>query len=382
MKRAEFHGTVAVTGLNATDNPGPGVSVIRALQAHRGFHGRVVGLAYDTLDPGIYAQGLTTDVFLVPYPSNGAEALKARLEYVHSQTPLDVIIPTLDSELAAYIALAPWLAEQGIGTFLPTEEQLDARSKVRLSELGAASGIDVPPQRVISNVAQLYTLHQELAFPIYVKGLYYGATLARTVDEATAAFHKVAAQWGLPIIVQSAVHGEELNIVAVGDGEGGLVGAVPMRKTMITDKGKGWAGITIADPALMALAERFMATTGWRGPCELEVLKSTSPGGEARYYLLEVNPRFPAWSYLSAGAGNNLPMAVARHASGQRVKSRRSYRVGTMFVRISIDQLAHIDDFAAISTTGELRRTARPVSDDFGDSDDGSALGSASPALQ
>jgi hypothetical protein len=53
-----------------------------------------------------------------------------------------------------------------------------------------------------------------------------------------------------------------------------------------------------------------------------------------------------------------------------------------MFVRISIDQLAHIDDFAAISTTGELRRKARPMSDDFHDADDGSALASSSPTLQ
>ena len=39
--------TVAVTGLNATDNPGPGVSVIRSLRAHPDFDGRIVGLAYD-----------------------------------------------------------------------------------------------------------------------------------------------------------------------------------------------------------------------------------------------------------------------------------------------------------------------------------------------
>ncbi len=38
--------TVAVTGLNATDNPGPGVSVIRSLRHDHDFKGRVVGLYY------------------------------------------------------------------------------------------------------------------------------------------------------------------------------------------------------------------------------------------------------------------------------------------------------------------------------------------------
>ena len=43
--------TVAVTGLNATDNPGPGVAVIRALRdADPAI--RIIGLAYDALDPG------------------------------------------------------------------------------------------------------------------------------------------------------------------------------------------------------------------------------------------------------------------------------------------------------------------------------------------
>ena len=46
--------TIAVTGLNATDNPAPGVGVLRALR-ESGPKDRLVGLAYDALDPGVYA---------------------------------------------------------------------------------------------------------------------------------------------------------------------------------------------------------------------------------------------------------------------------------------------------------------------------------------
>ena len=48
--------TVAVTGLNASESPGPGVGVIRSLRAAREFHGSVVGLSYDPLDTGFYIQ--------------------------------------------------------------------------------------------------------------------------------------------------------------------------------------------------------------------------------------------------------------------------------------------------------------------------------------
>ena len=343
--------TIAVTGLNATDNPGPGMTVIRSLRHYSQFTGRVVGLAYDTLDPGIYARDLVDDVFLIPYPSQGPDALETRLRYIHERVGgLDVVLPTLDSELASFIALEPKLAELGIGMFLPTKEQLDMRSKVNLAELGERADIRVPATRVIGSVQELYSIHEQVPFPLLVKGVYYGADLARSLDEAVRAFHKVVAQWGLPVIVQSFVAGDELDVVAVGDGVGGRVGAVPMKKTYITDKGKGWAGVTIKDPELIALTRRFAAASRWRGPCEVEVIRDRQGG----YHLLEVNPRFPAWTYLSAGAGMNLPLAAVRLAAGQQVEPMEDYRVGTMFVRISMDQIANLEDFQAITQFGEL----------------------------
>ena len=345
--------TIAVTGLNATDNPGPGMSVIRSLRHHPDFEGRIVGLAYDTLDPGIYASELVDDVFLIPYPSQGPGALEARLRYIHERTGgLDVVLPTLDSELASFIELEPVLSELGIGTFLPTREQLEMRSKVNLADFGRRAGISVPATRVVGSVDELYSLHQQVPFPLLVKGVYYGASVARSLDEAVRAFHKTVARWGLPVIVQSFVSGDELDVVAVGDGEGGLVGALPMKKTYITDKGKGWAGISIRDPELLDLTRRFTEASRWRGPCEVEVIKDRDGG----YHLLEVNPRFPAWTYLCAGAGMNLPHAVAQLAAGRAVLPMHYYRAGTMFVRISIDQIASLEDFQAVTQFGELSR--------------------------
>ena len=44
---------VAITGINARpDNPGPGCAVARCLRHASGFRGRLIGLAYATLDAG------------------------------------------------------------------------------------------------------------------------------------------------------------------------------------------------------------------------------------------------------------------------------------------------------------------------------------------
>ncbi|MCB9680074.1 MAG: ATP-grasp domain-containing protein [Alphaproteobacteria bacterium] len=344
---------MAVTGLNATDNPGPGVGVVRALRASPEFDGRIVALAYDALEPGLYARDLVDDAYLVPYPSQGTEALLARLEHVHATVGLDVVIPTLDAELPAFIALQDRLAALGIATFLPTAAQLEVRSKARLVALAAQGGLPVPASRVVNDPAELYAIHQHVPYPLWVKGAYYGAERAWTPDEAVTAWHKVVATWGLPVIVQAHVEGEEIDVNAVGDGRGGLVGAVPMAKTLLTDKGKGWAGIAIQDRQALALAARFAEVTRWRGPFELELVRDRSGG----YHLLEVNPRFPAWCFLTAGAGMNLPWAVACLARGAPLPDLSTYTVGTMFVRIALDQITTLDTFRALATEGEWHTT-------------------------
>ena len=343
--------TVAVTGLNATDNPGPGVAVIRALRdADPAI--RIIGLAYDALDPGIYATDLVRDIFMLPYPSQGLTAFWSRLEYVHHKVGIDVIIPTLDAELPAFLDLEPKLRELGIRMLLPTREQFTLREKGRLAQLGTKSGISVPATAVVNSIDELSRVHHRVPYPMYVKGLYYGATLALNLDDASHAFYKIVAQWGIPVVVQTQILGEEFNVVALGDGEGGLVGAVGMKKLMLTDKGKGWAGITVRDPALLAVAQQFMSATHWRGPCEIELMRDKY----GQYHLIEINPRFPAWVYLSAGAGMNLPYAAVELALGRKPSIASEYTVGTLFVRISIDQIARIEDFQNMVTTGEVSR--------------------------
>ncbi len=344
-----FTKTVAVTGLNATDNPGPGVAVIRALRSDPEFQGKVVGLAYDVMDPGLYMEGLLDGAMLIPYPSEGRQALFDRLAHARRRFGVDVLIPSLDSELPALLDHEDELKELGISTFLPTREQYDMRSKSRLAELADEHGIPVPRAEVLVDSTPMYTLHERFEFPVVVKGVFYGAKVCRTLDEAVGAFHAMAAEWGIPVIVQEHVGGEEFNVCAVGDGTGGMLGAVAMKKLVLTKEGKGWAGVTILDRGLMELARRTLEALRWRGPCELEVMRS--PEGD--FHLLELNPRFPAWCDLTAGAGQNQCLGVARWAAGEPPAPLPPYAPGVAFIRASIDQIVPITALEALSTVGE-----------------------------
>ena len=41
--------TIAVTGINAIDNPGSGVGVIRSIRECEDFDVRIIGLAYESM---------------------------------------------------------------------------------------------------------------------------------------------------------------------------------------------------------------------------------------------------------------------------------------------------------------------------------------------
>jgi len=45
---------VGVSGINAVDNPGPGIGVARSLKEDPELEVKVVGLAYDAMEPGVY----------------------------------------------------------------------------------------------------------------------------------------------------------------------------------------------------------------------------------------------------------------------------------------------------------------------------------------
>jgi carbamoyl-phosphate synthase large subunit len=324
--------------------------VIRALRAHPDFKGKIVGLAYDPLDPGLYPTDLIDSAYLMPFPSQGVDPLRQRLKYIKKVSDLSLVIPTLDSELSAFISLESELKEMGIRLFLPTKEQFDMRSKIRLAEICEKAGLDFPRTKIISDAEVLYQFSGEIPLPYVLKGIFYGASVVQSIEEAIAAFYRTTAQWGLPVIIQEFLEGEEYDIVAVGDGSGHIVGALPMKKTFLTDKGKGWAGVTVKDPRLLEITEKFCRTTKWRGPCEVEVLKTR----DERYSLIEINPRFPAWTYLCAGAGHNLPFAVAQLAMGMDPTPLPEYKIGTMFVRISLEQIVRIETLEEIISKGEI----------------------------
>ncbi len=339
---------VGITGINAVDNPGPGIGVARSLKEDSELKIKIVGLAYDAMDPGIYMDWLIDRAYLLPYPSSGREAFLERLSYIKNSYGLDFIIPNLDAELPLFINSRDVLAQNGIKMLIPTQEQFRLRGKDRLGEVAGKIGIEFPPSEVVTSYDELAKAIEKLGLPVMVKGAFYKAYRAYTTQEAMGHYNSIVAEWGYPVIVQKSVSGEEMNVVGVGDGEGNSLGMVGIKKMWITSLGKIWTGVTIKNEKMLAAATRFIEEYRWQGGFELECIVN-----DDTVYLIEINPRLPAWSYFATGVGINLPSNLLRKAFGFPVPKIRDYTAGKLFVRYTYELITDLEPFQNMSTRGE-----------------------------
>ncbi|MBC8216519.1 MAG: ATP-grasp domain-containing protein [Candidatus Marinimicrobia bacterium] len=342
---------VGITGLHATDNPAPGIGVIRSLKHPDGWDGEIIGLAYDVMDTGIYDEDLLDHSYMIPYPNTNSQQILERLLYIHDQNRMDVIIPTLDSELALFQKLEPDLKKAGIAIFIPEVDVSKKVSKVYIADFCEENNIDSPTTRIIKEPGELDKSIKEIGFPLMVKGVFYEAFKCRTKVEVLTHFDEMRTKWGYPIILQEVIEAEEYDICCVGDRDGNMLGAVPIRKTRLTDKGKAWAAITLKNDKLYDLSKKILKALKWAGPCELEILQDKKT---KKMHLIEINPRFPAWIYLCTGADQNLPKMVVDLALGKKVDPLPVAKSGVTFVRHATDLVCPIEWLEKLTTIGEL----------------------------
>ncbi len=340
---------VAVTGMNAVDSPAPGVPVVRSL-LESNIPMNIVGFSYGALDPGNFMNHLIENAYLFPYPNAGSETLLERIKVVHNKTPLDIIIPTLDSELDNYISIQSDLENLGIRTFLPTRKELHLRDKSLLNQTLANSEIKLPQSINVTDANSLKSAVDKIGFPLLIKGIFYEAYLAYSMEEAIGYFFHLTAKWGIPIIVQKFISGEEINVCALAK-EGELVGAVIMKKLFLTDKGKAWAGVTIQNEEAIQTSKGILKNIHWNGGCELEYIVESKTRD---LYLLEINPRFPAWVYLATASGQNLPEALVKICMKEKFEPFQNYEVGKVFVRHSWDDIVPMKAIESLTVNGDL----------------------------
>lgn len=343
---------IAVSGLHRGENPQPGSGIIRSIRRQYP-RAHIVGLIYDAMESGIYDENGPDVVYPMPYPTSGAESFLHRLDAVLAKSPFDIFIPTLDAEIELLVHLEPELTKRGLQTCLPDQYTLGRRAKSKLPALARSSDVITPETVSVHSVAGAAWAARKLGYPLMVKGQYYDAKRVSTEMELAAAVSKLLADWGAPAMLQRCIQGPEFNALGIGDGRGEMLGLCCIRKTIVSDKGKGLGGMTIFDKRLTEMCSRIISDLRWRGPFEIEVMLDERRND---YVLIEINPRFPAWVDFPSMFGANFPVALVKMMTfGPRAAQLPECPAGHFYLRHQVEVHGHIDQLAALSMSADFQ---------------------------
>jgi diaminopimelate decarboxylase len=298
-----------VSGLYSGGNPQPGIGIVRSLR--EGFpHASIVGVEYSNRVSGIHWEELDELWIQRPWEELDLYAYGERVREKLEAGGLWISGSDLE---------AMWLADlfpDGHPNLLAPS--MSALGRITKPAVEAASGLPVRIPTYTSTDRSDWDLHafcRQHNWRVWLKGPYYDAARTPSWDVFEAARNALTKVWSTErLFLQAHVSGYEESVM-LSAYQGELLGAVSMRKRDITPEGKTWAGDVSEVPAdFLEPLRQMVKALDWTGGGELEMVRDA--GGQL--WLLEMNPRFPAWVHGATLAGKNLPALLVERASGTR----------------------------------------------------------------
>jgi diaminopimelate decarboxylase len=303
---------IYISGLYCGGNPQPGVGITRSLR--QGFpDARLVGVEYTNRVSGIHWSDFDDLWIQRPWDELDLESYGERVR----ETLDDGGLWISGSDLEAM-----WLASlfpEGHPNLLAPPMQ--AMKRIAKPAVEAHEGLPVKVPPFISTDHSDWDLHafcRQHNWRVWLKGPYYDAARTPSWDVFEAARNALTKVWSTErLFLQSHVGGYEESVMFAAH-KGELLGCVSMRKRDITAEGKTWAGdITEVPEDFEAPLRRIVKELNWTGGGEVEMVRDAA----GQLWLLEVNPRFPAWVHGATIAGYNLPALLVQGATGTKAKA-------------------------------------------------------------
>jgi hypothetical protein len=317
---------IYVSGLYCGGNPQPGVGIVRSLR--QAFPKAIlVGVEYSNRVSGIHWDDLDDLWIQRPWDELDLETYGALVKEALDQGGLWISGSDLE---------AMWLADllpDGHPNLLAPP--MSALRRITKPAVEAANELPVKIPTYISTDHSDWDLHafcREHNWRVWLKGPYYDASRTPTWDTFTATRDALSKVWSTErLFLQKHVTGYEESVM-LSAYKGELLGAVSMRKREITPEGKTWAGdISEVPEDFMTPLRRMVKDLNWTGGGELEMVRDAS----AQLWLIEMNPRFPAWVHGATIAGHNLPALLVQGATG--VAPRPALAHGQEFTRVVLE---------------------------------------------
>lgn len=299
---------IYISGLYSGTNPQPGVGIARSLR--EAFpDATLIGVEYSKRCSGIHWTDFN-DIWLNrPWQELDLD-FHAR-DIIRLLDAGNLFISANDLEV---LWLAQILPDGHPNLLTPPADALKAVAKPGVTGHG---GLPVKIPVYVSTELPDWELHafcRAHNWKVWLKGPYYEAIRITTWADLEVTRDRLSKAWHTEkLFLQAHVSGYEES-VAIAAYKGKLLHAVLMRKKDITEISKTWAGDINPVPSnILKPLEEIIRRLNWSGGGELEMVRDA----DEQLWLLEWNPRFPAWIHGASLAGHNLSAHLVAGATGQ-----------------------------------------------------------------
>ena len=283
----------------------------RRVELLRGFRRALASLGLDgrviATDASWYSSAFhdADEAFVVPRLDSG-EFVPALLSLCEKHQ-VDLVIPTIDTEMAAWVEGRDRFAAIGTTVALSGAGVVDIAADKQLThEWLVANGFptvgQASPEAVLADPGAW-------TFPLIAKPRFgsagIGVGIVRDADELAVAV-------GRPelgeMVVQTLAAGREHTIDVLADRDGRCVCAVPRRRIEVRS-GEVSKGVTVRSPRLQDVAARICAALpGAFGTITVQVFVDGDPDDEAAdLAVIEINARYGGGFPLALEAGADFP---------------------------------------------------------------------------
>ena len=291
---------IYISGMHSGQNPCAGIGIARSLR--KAFPEiKIIGVDHWQGSSGLHHEAVD-EVLLLPAwkqidRNRHSDFLKNILDQGH------VWISALDVEIY-------WLA-QNFGThpnlIVPTGSALEMTAKPDVCAMNSL-GFKIPDH--ISAFLPDSDIHSFLrmnSWQCWLKGPYHEAKRINSWESFERHRDVMQKEWRTKrLFLQKNVVGSEESI-CFSAYQGRLLSVVDMQKRLITAEGKTWAGIVMAAvPDFFSNLSKEIKKLNWSGGGEIEFVR----GSDGDKWMIECNPRFPAWIFGATLSGFNLPAKI------------------------------------------------------------------------
>lgn len=318
---------VLVTGVGGPS----GICLLRALAD------RPVALLAGDIDP--YAAGL----YLVEpdrraiLPRGDDERFADLVLAWCERQSVDVLVPTVDSELVPLAAHRALFEEAGIRLVLAPLATLQVCLDKWALHARCHGQVPVPQTLLVDEAFD----PASAPLPAIVKPrVGSGSRGIHRVDHVEG-FERLERDGSL--LVQELLPGAEYSLDVLATGDGRVIAVVP-RERLKVDSGIAVTGRTRHDPCLETIGREVAELIGLTGVANVQV-KGDGHGDPA---LLEVNPRFPGTMALTVASGPDMPWLCVADALGQPMPPATVPFADIAMVRFFQERFLSFDEIASL----------------------------------